>query len=130
MLPFDNLTPEPVLTQEVSEAVRLAVENRLGLRVAAESQADIVVKGRIDRYEPDLPVVVQGNDRGQFAVTQRLVQLTVSVQMINQRTNRPLWERSGVVLNGEYAPGQEAQGRRRALELLTNTIVEGAQSQW
>src|SRR6185503_6347650 len=29
---FDNLTPEPTLTQEITRAVREAVESRLGLR--------------------------------------------------------------------------------------------------
>ena len=32
ILPFDNDTPEPALTQEVSNAVRQALEDRLGLR--------------------------------------------------------------------------------------------------
>src|SRR5439155_18397 len=40
ILPFDNDTPEPALTQEVSQAVREALEGRLGLRVASEATAD------------------------------------------------------------------------------------------
>ena len=49
VLPFDNQTGEVALTQEVAEAVRLAMESRLGLRVAAEEQADAVVRGSITR---------------------------------------------------------------------------------
>ena len=56
VLPFDNQTPEPTLTQEINAAVRDAVEGRLGLRQASERQADAVVRGTITRYEPDLPV--------------------------------------------------------------------------
>jgi hypothetical protein len=62
VLPFDNQTPEPTLTQEISRAVREAVEQRLGLRQSAQPQADAVVRGSITRYEPDLPVAYTGGD--------------------------------------------------------------------
>src|SRR3954452_19289921 len=39
-LPFENLTPEPTLTQEVQTAVSSAVQGRLGLRPAGETSAD------------------------------------------------------------------------------------------
>ena len=52
VLPFDNLTPEPTLTQEVQTAVRNAVQGRLGLRQAGEQSADAIVRGSIQRYEP------------------------------------------------------------------------------
>src|SRR5439155_10014552 len=51
LLPFDNDTSEPALTQEVSDAVRQALEGRLGLRVATEATADAVVRGRVVRSE-------------------------------------------------------------------------------
>lgn len=131
VLPFDNLTPEPALTLEVNRAVRDAVASRLGLREAGEGQADAVVRGSITRYEPDLPVAYQGNaGSDQVNVTRRLVQITVSVEIRDQRQNRTLWQRQGLTVEGDYAPGQEVQGRQRALDKLQTTIVEGAQSQW
>ena len=131
VLPFDNQTPEPTLTQEINRAVREAVENRLGLRPAGESQADAVVRGSITGYEPDLPVAYTGEEGdNDVAVTRRLVQMTVSVEILNQRQGRPLWQRSGLTVEGDYAPGREAEGRRKALDRLVTNIVEGAQSQW
>ena len=132
VLPFDNQTPEPTLTQEINNAVREAVEGRLGLRQASERQADAVVRGTITRYEPDLPVAYTGDedDGGQVRVTRRLVQINVSVEIIDQETEKPLWQRSGLLLEGDYDPGQEQQGRERALDKLVTNIVEGAQSQW
>ncbi|MGH7671870.1 MAG: LPS assembly lipoprotein LptE, partial [Gemmatimonadales bacterium] len=59
ILPFENDTPEPSLIQEVNEAVREALEGRLGLRLAGEANADALVRGRVVRYEPDLPVAFQ-----------------------------------------------------------------------
>jgi hypothetical protein len=130
ILPFDNLTPEPTLTQEVQSAVRTAVEGRLGLREAGEASADAVVRGTITRYEPDLPVAYQGTQTNQVNVTKRLVQITVSVEIMNRHTGKPLWQRSGLSLQGDYDPGQEAAGRQNAYNLLVTNIVEGAQSQW
>jgi hypothetical protein len=133
ILPFDNLTSEPALQQQVNQAVREAMTNRLGLREASEAQADAVVRGTITRYEPDLPVAYTGTsnpDQRQVTVTRRLVQLTVNVEIVDQRTEKALWQRQGLTSEGDYDPGNEAAGRARALDRLTVNIVEGAQSQW
>jgi hypothetical protein len=63
-------------------------------------------------------------------VTRRLVQISVSVEILQQDGGKPLWQRSGLLLEGDYDPGQEADGRRKALDKLVTNIVEGAQSQW
>jgi hypothetical protein len=131
ILPFDNQTAEPTLTQEVTEAVREAMEGRLGLRPAAEATADAVVRGTIVRYQPDIPLSFQaGQQPGDVAVTRRRVQLTVNVAIVDQREGRTLWERSGLTVDGEYDPPNEVQGREVALEKLVSDIVDGAQSQW
>jgi hypothetical protein len=129
VLPFDNQTPEPTLTQEISRAVREAVEQRLGLRQSAEPRADAVVRGSITRYEPDLPVAYTGND-SVVTVTQREVQITVSVEIMDQRQGKALWQRNGLTVRGAYDSGNEREGRRKALDDLVVNIVEGAQSQW
>jgi hypothetical protein len=131
LLPFDNQTAEPTLTQEVATSVREALQSRLGLRPASESQADALVRGTIVRYEPDLPVQYQGETNNRTVnVTKREVQITVTVEIMDQKRGKPLWQRSGLLLKGEYDPGQEVQGRQRALDDLVTNIVEGAQSQW
>src|SRR5258706_15280207 len=56
VIPLDNRTGEPLLTQEVSDAIRPAVEGRLGLRAAAEADADAGGRGQIGRYDPDVPL--------------------------------------------------------------------------
>jgi hypothetical protein len=130
VLPFDNQTPEPTLTQEISRAVREAVESRLGLRQSAEARADAVVRGSITRYEPDLPVAYTGGDSSRVTVTRREVQITVSVEILDQKQGKALWQRNGLVVRGDYDSGQEAEGRRKALDDLVVNIVDGAQSQW
>lgn len=130
ILPFDNQTSQPALTQAVSDALREAVENRLGLRPAAEATADAVVRGAITRYDADIPLSFQTGQQGAVEVTRRRVQVTLNVEIFDQRQNRMLWQRSGLTVDGEYQPPQEVQGRQLALNKLVTDIVDGAQSQW
>ncbi len=114
ILPFDNRTGEVALTQEVAEAVRQAMENRLGLR------------------EADQPLSFQQREGGNVSVTRRLVQIAVSVEIYDVREDRMLWQRAGIRVEGEYEPPgeDERKGRELALERLVLDIVDGAQSQW
>lgn len=129
VLPFDNRTGEPALTQEVTEAVREAVERRLGLRGTTEANADAVVRGEIVRYEPDFPLSYQSGE-GRVEVTRRRVQIVVNVEISDQRLGRTLWRQNGLSVDGEYQPPAESEGRRTALAKLQTSVVEGAQSQW
>ena len=129
VLPFDNLTPEPTLTNEINRAVRDAVQGRLGLRPAGEAQADAVVKGTIQRYEPDIPVAFAGGENQNVQVSRRKLQIVINVQILDQRNNRVLWERSGLSVEGDYT-SNEREGREKAIDRLKTEIVDGAQSQW
>lgn len=129
ILPFDNQTAEPLLVQEVADAVTEALERRLGLRLASEDVADAVVRGVIVRYEPDL-LLSQQPGEGQVTVTRRRVRLVLNVEIYDQIEDRPLWQRSSLSVDGEYSPPLEGEGREVALEKLVADIVDGAQSQW
>ncbi len=129
ILPFDNQTAEPALTSEVNDAVQLAMERRLGLRLASEETANAVVRGTIVSYEPDL-LLSQVPGEQQVTVTRRRVRLTVNIEIYDQVEGRTLWQRTGLVVDGEYQPPLEGQGREVALEKLVADIVDGAQSQW
>ena len=133
LFPFENFTAYPTLTQDVNSAVKDALEGRLGLRAASERQADAVVHGTITRYDADVPVAYTGGPAGQqnqVQVTQRRVLMIVTIEITNQKTGAVIWSKSGMSVEGDYGPGQELDGRRKALEQLANNIVEGAQSQW
>ena len=129
ILPFDNQTAEPALTQEVNDAVQLAMERRLGLRLASEESATAIVRGVIVRYEPDLLLSQVPGER-EVEVTRRRVRLTLNIEIYDQVEGRSLWQRSGLVVDGEYRPPLEGEGRKVALEKLVFNIVDGAQSQW
>jgi len=129
ILPFDNQTAEPTLTKEVNDAITDAVQGRLGLRAAAQANADALVRGRVVRYEANVPLAFQPGI-GRADVTQRQVQLTIDVEILDQRSGKTLWQRQSLLVVGEYVPPQEAEGRKIALQKLANEIVDGAQSQW
>ena len=129
ILPFDNRTGEPALAQEVSDAIATAVQGRLGLRPTSEAAADAIVRGEIVRYDPDIPLSFEAG-QGQVQVTRRRVQITVNVEIFDQRQGRTIWQRTGLAVDGEYDPPAEATGRQLAWQKLVTDIVEGAQSQW
>lgn len=131
VLPFENLTSEPTLTSEINRAVREAVQGRLGLRPSGEAQADAIVTGTIQRYEPDIPIAFAGdpNQAQNVQVNRRKVMITVDVRIFDQRNEKVLWERTGLAVEGDYT-GNEQEGRRKAIEKLITDIVDGAQSQW
>jgi hypothetical protein len=131
VLPFDNRTGEPALTQEVFDSVQSAMQGRLGLRLASEANADAIVRGEIMRYEPDIPLSYQAG-QGQVDVTRRRVQITVNIEIFDQKRDRALWKQSGLSVDGEYDTRNQtdADGRKVALSKLVTQVVEGAQSQW
>jgi hypothetical protein len=131
VLPFDNETSDATLGQQVNLAVREAVERRLGLRSATEAKADLVVRGRITRYEPDEPTSFAGTGTGGgVQVTRRQLSVTIAIEMVANKDGRMIFQDRSLSARGDYEPGREADGRKKALELLVNTIVDKAQSQW
>ena len=60
----------------------------------------------------------------------RMLQLVVDLEMVDQVTGKTLWQRKGLLAEGQYEERGEATGRRIAIERIITTLIEGAQSQW
>jgi len=129
VLPFDNETPAAELPRELNDALRKALESRLGLRSAAENRAQAIVRGTIVKYETDVPVGYSA-DPARASSARRSLSLTIDVTIVDQTNGKTLYERKGLSATGEYAERNEAEGRKQAIQRLVNDIVEGAQSQW
>jgi hypothetical protein len=130
VLPFENETPQAELQNEVWQALRGELRSRLGLRDAPEAQADAVVRGTLLRYDTGIPIALVGVS-GQVASARRKLQIVLDIEIVDQKTGKPLWQRKGLTAEGEYDEGPgEATGRREALRRLVNEVIEGAQSQW
>ena len=129
VLPFDNETPVATLQSELHDRLSQEIENRLGVRTAGEGSANAIVRGRILRYEADIPASYSA-DPARANTAQRRLEIVVDVEIIDQTTGRSLWSRSGLRAEANYDERNEEDGRERALEQLVNDVIAGAQSQW
>ena len=50
--------------------------------------------------------------------------------MVDQLTGKTLWQRKGLLSEGQYEERGEATGRKQAIERIVSDMIEGAQSQW
>jgi hypothetical protein len=62
--------------------------------------------------------------------TRRKLELAINVEIDDESTGKTLWKRDGLIADGEYGEGAEADGRKQALQKIVDLMVEGAQSQW
>jgi hypothetical protein len=129
ILPFDNQTATPELPRELADTLRARLHSRLGLRDATEAKANAIVRGTIQRYETDIPIGFSANNK-QTTTARRMLQLVVDIEMIDQVTGKTLWQRKGLLAEGQYEERGEAQGRLQAIDRIVNDVIEGAQSQW
>lgn len=129
VLPFENTTQAAGLEQEIQEVMRREVEGRLGLRTASEPNAHALVRGRILRYEPDIPAAYSA-DPQQARTARRRLEIAVEVELVDQVNGRTLWSSRNLVARGEYSENAELAGRRQAIDKLVSDLISGAQSQW
>jgi hypothetical protein len=129
VIPFENLTATPEIQQEIALALRTELRSRLGLREAAESRANAIVRGTIQRYETDIPIGYSATNQNQTSARRQL-QIALDIEMIDQATGKALWQRKGLLVEGQYEERGEAAGRKQAIERIINEVVQGAQSQW
>jgi hypothetical protein len=129
VLPFDNETAQPDLPRELQESLRAGLQSRLGLRDAPEDRANALVRGKVTRYEVDIPVAFSANP-SQATSARRRLRVQVDIEIVNQVTGRVLWSRTGMQAEGEYSERQEARGRQQAIDRIVNDVIDGAQSQW
>lgn len=129
VLPFSNETASPEITREFADALREGLEKRLGLRDASEEKAGAIVRGTITRYEIDVPVAYSANPQ-QATASRRRLQVVVDIEIYDQVLGKTLWQKKGIVGEGEYSERAEADGRKQAILRIVNEVIEGAQSQW
>ena len=129
IVPFDNETSSPELQRELFDAMRRDFQPKLGVRDASADKADALVRGVIRTYDVDIPIGISANAQ-QAVTSRRRLQIVLDVQIVDQTTNKAIFERKALSEIGEYAEADEAGGRRDAIRKIVNDLIEGAQSQW
>jgi hypothetical protein len=125
---FENQTVQFNLENELYTKLIDELPRRLGVRTAGREVADVIVRGRVVRYDDAAPNYRPGE---RTEVLQRQVVVTLAVEVIDVRRNVILWESSGLTGNGVYNNSQtDAAGKVGAIENLVQRIIDGVQSQW
>ena len=129
--PFDNQTNRFELSAELYDQLLSNLPAALGIRTAGVDVADAVVRGSITRFDVVTPNYTAAGGGQAAQVLQRQVNISVTVEIIDLVENVILWESSNLQARGEFAEGApELEGRDEAIELLVQSIVDGAQSNW
>ena len=129
--PFDNESDRFEVASELYDELVRSLPSALGVRQAGLESADAVVRGSVTRYDVQAPNYRAGAGGQPAEVLQREVRITISVQIVDRVENVILWESNSETAQGLFAEGApEEEGRRAAIELLVQAIVDGAQSNW
>ena len=129
--PFENETVRFELAGELYEELLATLPGALGIRTAGADVADAIVRGAVTRYDVVAPNYRAATGGQPATVLERQVNIAVRVEIVDLVENVVLWESSNVTAQGEFAEGApEDGGRREAIELLVQRIVDGAQSNW
>lgn len=129
--PVQNDTPRFTLTERMTQSLLDAVTSKLGLQLAAENEADLVVTARITRYS-DVALNFDAQEGEATQVFQRRITITAEVEIFDTALEEVYWSSRSVTGVGEYEPEneQEEVGETIALDNLVQKIVDGAQSDW
>lgn len=129
--PVENDTPRFTLTERMTQSLLDAVTSKLGLQLAAEGEADLIVTARITRYS-DVALNFDAREGESTQVFQRRITITADVQIYDTALEEMYWSSRAVTGVGEYEPEneQEEVGETIALDNLVQKIVDGAQSDW
>jgi hypothetical protein len=131
--PFENETPYQNLTSDLLREMQDRLPGSLGVRLSSEGSADAVVRGTLRSAEEQTTNFdPQPDATGRIQRLEARVQISFDAEIFDVRNDKVLWRGSGLTAIGNFEPGREDvdDGRKKALELVVQKIVEGAQSQW
>lgn len=131
--PFDNETPYQNLTSDLLRQMQDRLPGSLGVRLSSEQTADAIVRGTLRSAEEQTTNFdPQPDPTGRIQRLEARVQVSFDAEIFDVRNDKVLWRGQGLTAIGNFEPGREDvdDGRAKALELVVQKIVEGAQSQW
>ncbi|MEX1184591.1 MAG: LPS assembly lipoprotein LptE [Gemmatimonadota bacterium] len=129
--PLENETPQFDVDQQILTKLNEELPRALGIRMAGRENADAVLRATVSRYE-DAAQNYRPGEPGSIEVLQHQVRITLSVTIVDVIENVVLYESTSVSGTGEYRPDTQNDevARLRAIEVLVQQIIDGAQSQW
>jgi hypothetical protein len=130
--PIGNETQQFDIEQQIGAVLTERLPRSRGVRLAGERNAHAVVRGTVTRYENAAQNYRPGADAGSVDIIQHQIQVTMTLQIIDVQKNEILYEATGITGRGEYRPDSQSEdvARVKAIELLIQQIIDGAQAQW
>ena len=129
---WENTTPYEFLRADVQRELQQELPRNLGLRLAPQTTADAVVRGKLANYEEVVVNIDPNTNTGRLQTQQKRVQITFDAEIYDVKNDKVLWRGSSIAAVGNYNPEREAVevGRERALTEVIQKLIQGAQSQW
>jgi len=130
---WDNTTPDEALRTDVQRALQQRLPRELGVRLAPQATADVIVRGRLSGYdEVTTNIASQQQVRGRVQPVGRRLQITFDAEIFDVKGDKVLWRGSSISAVGDYNPANQTilAGREKAVVDLIQKVVQGAQSQW
>ena len=130
---FENVTPEPGLEQEVTQAVTAEFVRDNSLRVVPESRADSGLYGRVIRYQNR---VFGYNAQAQTEEYEVVIEVEVEFKDLVKR--KTLWKEEALLGRTTYfvvatvgqAPKDEVTGRSEAIRNLASDLLNRTVRSW
>ena len=130
---FENVTPEPGLEQEVTQAVTAEFVRDNTLRVVPESRADSGLYGRVIRYQNR---VFGYNAQAQTEEYEVVIEVQVEFKDLVKR--KTLWKEEALLGRTTYfvvatvgqAPKDEVTGRTEAIRNLASDLLNRTVRSW
>lgn len=131
---FENTTPDEALRGDVQRALQQRLPRDLGVRLAAQANADAIIRGRLSGYdETTLNISAQEQSTGgRVQPVQRRLQLTFNAEIYDVRKDSVIWRGNNLSAFGDYNPSNQTinVAREKAVLDIIQKVVQGAQSQW
>jgi outer membrane lipopolysaccharide assembly protein LptE/RlpB len=131
--PFENNTPYPGLESILLRELQDRFPGSLGVRLASQSNADAVVRGKLNSAEEQTTNINPNTDAsGRIGRLEAQVQVSFDAEIYDVQNDAVLWRGNGITSLGTFTPpGEDVEdGRRKALQQAVQRLIEGAQSQW
>lgn len=131
ILPFDNETNRFELPDEIHQQLLQELPAALGIQPGGRQGADAVLEGVVTGYDVTTPSY-RSVPGGGAEVLQREVRVRVAIRIVDRIEDVILWEDRNLSAQGQYLVESETEetARREAVEILVQSVVDGAQSNW
>lgn len=126
-----NATFDRKVAPELTDALVKAIESGTHFRVASEGRADTVLRATVTAI--DLQQL--SKSRGTALTEEMALNVTVSYEWIDQRTGKPIVQRTGFRESAVFVASLPIQqpidlARFKVVEQLASAIVDSMQAEW